>query len=224
MKSGMKRPSPAVVIAVIALVIALTGTAFAALGKNSVGSRQIKSKAVTGAKFANDSVSTAKVSRKTVDGENIDLSKLGTVPSADSAAHAANATTLNGHAVSCPGGTKLIRGICFDTAPNGPVLGVKAAADGCAAKGGNLPTVEQLESVRSAIDLGDGTGTHAMFTDSYYYDLRNNEPGESPGPKLFQETTVVSSSGAKIPPVVNENPKHEIVAEYEYLCSYPLVR
>lgn len=231
MKSGSRRPKPAMVISVIALIVALTGTAYAALGKNTVGSRQLKSKAVTGAKFANDSVTTAKVSRRTVGGENIDLSRLGTVPSAGSAVHAANATTLDGHPVSCPAGTKLVRGLCFDTTPNGPVLGVKAAADGCAAKGGYLPTVEQLESVRSVIDLGDGNGTHAQFTDSYYYDLRTNEKNEPPGPKLFQETTVISSNGPKpiggsenIPPVVNENPNHEIVAEYEYICSYPLIR
>ena len=38
MNLGIKRPRPAMVIAVIALIIALTGTAFAALGKNTVGS------------------------------------------------------------------------------------------------------------------------------------------------------------------------------------------
>ncbi len=222
MKAGIKRPKPALVIAIIALVVALTGTAFAALGKNSVGSRQLKSQAVTGNKFADNSVNTDKVSRKTIDGQNIDLARLGTVPGADSAVHASNATTLNGHTVACPGGSKLVRGLCFDTSPSGPVLGVKAAADGCAAKGGSLPTVEELESARTAVALGDGTGTHSEFTDSYYYDLRGPETGEPAGPKLFQETIVVNQGGAKR--VINENPEHQLKAEYEYICSYPLVR
>ncbi len=46
-----KMPSPAMVVGIIALIVALTGTAFAGgfkLGKNSVGSRQLKAKAVNG--------------------------------------------------------------------------------------------------------------------------------------------------------------------------------
>lgn len=43
-----RRPSPAMVVALVALVCALTGTAWAALGKNSVGTKQLKSNAVTG--------------------------------------------------------------------------------------------------------------------------------------------------------------------------------
>jgi hypothetical protein len=58
----LHRPSPSMVVALAALTVALGGTSYAAvkLPKNSVGSKQIKKNAVTGAKvkdhslFAND--------------------------------------------------------------------------------------------------------------------------------------------------------------------------
>ena len=53
-----RRPSPATVIAVIALVIALGGTSYAAvtLPRNSVGTAQLKNNAVTSLKVANNSL------------------------------------------------------------------------------------------------------------------------------------------------------------------------
>lgn len=50
----LRRPSPALVVSVVALVVALGGTSYAAftLPKNSVGTRQLKNKAVTPAKVA----------------------------------------------------------------------------------------------------------------------------------------------------------------------------
>jgi hypothetical protein len=58
----LHRPSPSMVVALLALTVALGGTSYAAikLPKNSVGSKQLKKNAVTGAKvkdrslFAND--------------------------------------------------------------------------------------------------------------------------------------------------------------------------
>lgn len=61
MGTWVKRPSPAMVIAIIALIAALTGTAFAALGKNSVGSKQLKKNAVTAAKIKSNAVTAAKI-------------------------------------------------------------------------------------------------------------------------------------------------------------------
>jgi hypothetical protein len=81
-----RRPSPALVISVLALVIALTGTAFAAgLGKNSVGSKQLKKNSVTTAKLKKGAVTAVKVKNGTLTGKQIDLAKLGTVPSAQTA-------------------------------------------------------------------------------------------------------------------------------------------
>jgi hypothetical protein len=77
-----RRPSPALVIAVIALICALTGTAWAALGVNSVGSKQLKSNAVTTAKIKKEAVTAKKIKKLSITGKQINLKKLGTVPSA----------------------------------------------------------------------------------------------------------------------------------------------
>jgi len=75
MKRDSRRPSPALVISILALVVAMAGTAFAAtkLPKNSVGSKQIKKNAIT----------TAKVKKQAITSAKIKLSTLKTVPSAE---------------------------------------------------------------------------------------------------------------------------------------------
>ncbi len=89
-----RRPSPALIVAIVALVCALTGTAWAALGKNSVGSKQLKKNAVTAAKIKKEAVTSAKVKKHTLTGKNINLAKLGTVPSATNATNAGTASAL----------------------------------------------------------------------------------------------------------------------------------
>ncbi|MEX2612730.1 MAG: hypothetical protein WD380_04065 [Gaiellaceae bacterium] len=57
-------PSPAIVIASLALLVALTGTSVAAISqipRNSVGSAQLKANSVTNAKLASNSVRSAEV-------------------------------------------------------------------------------------------------------------------------------------------------------------------
>jgi hypothetical protein len=86
-----RRPSPAMIVALVALVCALTGTAWAALGKNSVGTKQLKNGAVSTAKIKKEAVTAKKVKKHSLTGQNIDLGSLGTVPSATNATHATNA-------------------------------------------------------------------------------------------------------------------------------------
>jgi hypothetical protein len=194
------------IVAIIALIAALSGSAYAALGKNSVGSRQLKAQAVTTGKLANNAVNGRKVANASLSGEDINLGALGTVPSAVEASHASNADTVTGHAAACPSGTTLIRGICFDSASNGPVGSVKAAADGCAAKGGYLPTSMELYSVRGVINLGTGVGSDHQYTDSYYA----NTSG------VNYRTVVIDGTGA-----ITEQ---SVESSSEYVCAYPLVR
>ena len=98
-----KRLTYANVVSSIALFLVLGGaTALAAsqLGKNSVGSKQlkknavtaakIKKNAVTGAKIRKDAVTGAQVKDQSLTGPDINLGTLGTVPSAATAAIAAN--------------------------------------------------------------------------------------------------------------------------------------
>lgn len=74
------------VVAVIALFVALGGTAFAAskLAKNSVGTKQLKNGAVTGKKLKKNAVTSDKVADGSLTGSDLDLGSLGSVPSADS--------------------------------------------------------------------------------------------------------------------------------------------
>jgi hypothetical protein len=60
---SVRRPSPAMVVSCMALVVALGGTSYAALQlpRNSVGTKQLKKNAVTGAKLRNGAVSEKKI-------------------------------------------------------------------------------------------------------------------------------------------------------------------
>ncbi len=213
------RPSPALVIAMVALITSLTGSAWAAFGdealrrnkkpriaKNSVGTRQLKAKAVKTGKIANNAVNSGKVKNNSLTGADIDVNKLGVVPSAISAAAAGNANTVGGHAANCPAGSTLIRGLCFDLALNGPIAGVKAAADTCAAKGGYLPTTMELYSIRNVINLGTGIGSDYAVADQYYADTTG----------VNYRTIAVDGAGT-----IQEI---GIGAPVKYICAYQLVR
>jgi hypothetical protein len=113
------RPSPALVISILALIVALGGTSYAAitLSKNSVGPSQLRNGAVTTSKIKSGAVTASKVKSHSLTGKQINVSSLGTVPNAshastadlatnatnatnaDTAASAANATTVGGETV-----------------------------------------------------------------------------------------------------------------------------
>jgi hypothetical protein len=198
------------VVGTIALIAALSGGTLGAYAAfrvppNSVGSRQLKAKAVSGGKIANATISGGKIQEETITGQNIKFSALGTVPEAANATNAANANTVGGHAASCPAGTTLIRGLCYETssteAPN-----LKAAAEGCATKGGYLPTPMQLYSTKGVLFLGDGVGTEKRFTDDVY-----SKVGEGK-----YSTIVIDGAGAL--------EEQEITQPARYNCVFPLVR
>ena len=96
------------VMATVAVFIALGGTAYAFhLGKNSVGSKQLKKNAVVTAKIKKEAVTAAKVKKGTLTGTQINASTLGTVPTAQTAQTAQAANTLSPpeawHEVGAPG-------------------------------------------------------------------------------------------------------------------------
>jgi hypothetical protein len=155
------------VMATIATFIALSGASYAAvkLPVNSVGARQLKTGAVTGAKVKDGSLG----------GADIDAASLGTVPnaahaqtattaqsattaqtatSALRAGTAANAETIGGKGASqiieaakpsCPTGTKMESGLCFDVTERNANLLVSAIAI-CAREGRWLPDLPQIIS------------------------------------------------------------------------------
>src|ERR1700761_7870908 len=85
------------VIATIALFVALGGASYAAvkLPKNSVGTKQIKNKSITEAKIATGAITAGKIAPRSIGGPALDLSSIGTVPSAAQATNAAHATSAD---------------------------------------------------------------------------------------------------------------------------------
>ena len=109
-------PSPAMVVACIALTVALGGTSYAALNlpRNSVGPNQLKKNAVTTLKVKNNAITSPKVKNSAITspkvkdnaitGADVLESSLGQVPSA---ASAVTATTAGTAAPSGPAGGSL---------------------------------------------------------------------------------------------------------------------
>jgi hypothetical protein len=206
------RPSPAMVVAMTALVIALTGSAYAAfrVPPNSVGSRQLKAKSVTGGKIANATISGGKIETETITGANIKMSALGVVPSAANAANAANAATLGAehHSASCPEHTTLIRGICFDSHSNPVANSLEEADEACAAKGGWLPTPMELYAVKGILNLGTGSEpSQQQYTGALF--------GEVSAGSANQTVVIEGAGNLKI---------QETDQPSAYYCVYPLVR
>jgi hypothetical protein len=211
-------PSPAMVIAIIALIAALAGTAYAATlaPSNSVGSKQLKGKSVTTGKIANGAVNGNHVVDKSLTGQDINLSALGTVPTASNAAQTGNAGAITGHQAACPSGTTLIRGICFDSTSNSPTSSVLKARDACAAKGGYLPSPLKLRSTKDVLNLGTGIGNDVQYTDTYYdkpYETKKEEEEEKP---IAPSTIVVDGKGTMT--------EQSVTDPAEFVCAYPLVR
>jgi len=96
MERGSKRkrlraPSPAMVVACIALAVTLSGVGYAAttLPRNSVGTAQLKANAVVSSKVANNSLTGADINESTLAGVN--------AATAANATNAGNADMLDGH-------------------------------------------------------------------------------------------------------------------------------
>jgi hypothetical protein len=89
------RPSPAMVVALLALFIALAGTSYAAikLPANSVGTKQLKANAVTSKKIKHGAVNGSKVLANSLTGSNIKEATLAKVPAAVAADRATSATS-----------------------------------------------------------------------------------------------------------------------------------
>jgi hypothetical protein len=166
MKRRRPRPSPALLIACLALFVALGGTVLAA---TKIDGRTIRVKSLPGNRLTPGSVPGNRLQAGTIPGsrlapgsvkaEQIDVGSLGPVPSAvhadtaDSsrraataiaAEHAGDATTINGRAVGCREGTREFAGSCWDVRPSATALTAPEAAAACAKAGGELPSMLTL--------------------------------------------------------------------------------
>jgi hypothetical protein len=194
-RSGWRRPSPALLIACLALFVALGGTVLAA---TKIDGRTIEVKSLPGNRLAVGSLPGNRLQKGTIPGNRIapaslkgaqiDVGTLGEVPnaghadSADTARHAqtataadhaADATTINGHAVGCAAGRREFAGACWDLQPSPTAVTAFEAESRCAAEGGELPRLLALlvfnQQPGVVTDLeGEWTSSeHIVGDDSY---------------------------------------------------------
>jgi hypothetical protein len=138
---GRFRPrlSYANVASTLALVLALGGVSYAAV---KINGKSIKDRTVGAKKIKKNSLTATEINKL----------KLGKVPSAASADTAANANTVGGQApssfkLSCPQGTTLAIGQCFETSLR-TAASWSAANQTCGAAGRRVPTMAELDSAR----------------------------------------------------------------------------
>jgi hypothetical protein len=132
MKMRVLRPTPALVVAFIALFAAMGGIGYSAvkLKPNSIKTKNLRTAAVTRDKLADGSVTTAKLAPDAV---------------APNARNAANAMTLGGVA---PGGCHvgwLKASVVVDTSPLTPTLGEPSVVPGfdCASKADDAVQIQR---------------------------------------------------------------------------------
>lgn len=91
MKRFIRRPSPAMVVACIALFMAMGGVSYG-LATGSINSREIKNNTIRGKDIRNLTIASRDVKRDGLGGLTINESRLGVVPSAESLSHTAVVT------------------------------------------------------------------------------------------------------------------------------------
>ena len=156
------RPSPAMAVAFIALLAALSGTAVALPGKNTVDSGDLKKNAVkaadiarnavTGPKIRNSAVNGQKVRNDSLTGTDINESTLGQVPSANTAntANTANSANSAGTANSAntAGNADTLDG--KDSSDFGPIAFARVNGATATVEAGSQKNMENANVVRGA--------------------------------------------------------------------------
>ncbi len=118
----------ALVVSLLALVIAMSGTSYAAI---KIGTKQLKNGAVTTKKLHNNAVTSGKVKNNAIKGTDVDESTLGTVPSADSLSGGIRVTKVDFRANGNVGPVTLFdgKGLVVSTSCSGGDLTLTAESD-----------------------------------------------------------------------------------------------
>jgi hypothetical protein len=187
MRRGMRLPSPALVVAGLALFVAMGGTVYAAK-KARIDGKVVKVKSLPGNRLKVRSIPANRLKPGVlkaalgaqagpITGAEIDELTLGQVPeaahalSADTAqsavdaqtavnaVNAVNAQTVNGHPAGCMPGTQPFGGACWQSFASQSAVSAPAAATSCAVQGGTLPEALQLAafSQQPGVTLDSGT-------------------------------------------------------------------
>jgi len=160
-RSRRRLPSPALLIACLALFVALGGTVLAAtkidgrtIEVKSLPGNRLQVGSVPGNRLRPGTIPGNRIAAGSLKGEQIDVGTLGQVPSADhadsatearraqtaiAADHASDATTVNGHSVGCVEGEREFAGACWDMRAKPTAMTAEEAAVVCAMRGGELP-------------------------------------------------------------------------------------
>ena len=150
----LPRPSAALLVAALALVVAATGTGYAAaLARNSVGTPQLKANAVTSVKIKKDAVT----------GADVKESSLKRVPQAANAQRVGG-TPLSGllRADSCQQGT--VKGLARINATAGTIpteFGTAGVTEGSNCAGGTIE-VRREGTGRYSVRFADNPATLAL--------------------------------------------------------------
>lgn len=178
-----RRPAPGTVLGLIALIVALAGTAVAGpLATTSVLNKK-------------DKKQIRKIARA-------EIAKAAPGLTVGNAANATNAGTVDGRDATCPAATFLRSGVCFDNAAR-PDIGYTTAVQDCADTGGRLPSISELQSIRTQVDLGPAG-------DGHWADVMYDDDGTA------SAMTVYGAAGAIETQAVS--------GMRPYRCAYPLVR
>jgi hypothetical protein len=206
MGQGKRLPSPALVVAALALFVALGGTVYAAK-RAKLDGRAIKVKSIPGNRVKLHSIAANRLKpgvltpgrEGKIVGAEIDLLSLGQVPSAahaetadtaqsavdaetaQNAVNAVNASTVNGHSAGCLPGTQQFAGACWQLSSNETALSAPAAAASCATQGGTLPDPLQLATFATepGVNLDKGnewTGDITSYTGPNLYSVATVSP------------------------------------------------
>ncbi|HSK50381.1 MAG TPA: hypothetical protein VK889_07785 [Solirubrobacterales bacterium] len=173
------RQWPALTLALIALLAALGGGAYAAKKATKIDGKKIRVKSLPGNRLKPASLPANRLQPGAIPGDRlapnsitgvqIDAATLGTVPSAvhastadsardaETALHAVNAVTagkVNGYSAGCLPSDRLFAGSCWDAAPSESALNAPAAAAACAAAGAELPSALLLAAFAAQPGIG----------------------------------------------------------------------
>jgi hypothetical protein len=144
----MFKPSPALAVSFVALVVALGGTSYAALSlpRNSVGTKQIVNGAVTARKIRNGAVTAAKI-----DTAGLTVPNALHSSSANAAVNAMNATSA-GHASAADSATTADHASTADNATT-----ATTAIDAETLAGDPPSSFESARDIITAVVTNDGT-------------------------------------------------------------------
>ena len=216
MRQGIWRHSPALVVAVIALFVALGGSVYAAK-KAKLDGRAIRGKSIPGNRLKPHSIAANRLmpgvlggsaASGPLTGADINELTLGQVPSAThadsadtaqsavdaqtalNAVNAVDAKTINGHSVGCLPGTQPFAGACWESSASSPV-DAPTAARKCAARGATLPEALQLAAFAEEpgvnLDSGDEWSSDIVsFTFKNVYAVGTVSAGAVVGSGLFK--------------------------------------